>query len=565
MPKPVLLAVDEDPESLAVIERELSDRYANSYRILIAGSAASATAKLQELAGAGEDVALVLASLDVCDMTGGEFLATVRLLYPQAQRGLVIEWRSWGDTATGEAIFKAMAHRQVEYYVIRPTTSPDELFHQAVSTFLLEWATARRVAPHTVHVVGESWSGRAFELRHILDGCAVPHAFVLADTDEGKALIAGAGEEEAPLPLVVFPNGQAMANPENLDLAKAVGATVDPEHSDFDLVIVGCGPAGLSAAVYGASEGLRTLVVDQGGIGGQATSSSLIRNYLGFPRGLSGQVLAQRAFEQAWVFGAKFALMHDATGIRREGDELCVALSSDVEVRARAVVVASGATYRRIGNDALEGFVGAGVFYGGTGSEAPGMLGADVFVLGGANSAGQAAMHLADYARSVTIVIRADSIAKGMSHYLVEQIEGHPRITVRTSCEAVDAAGTGRLQQLVLRDRTTGEDETVDADAAFVMIGALPNTDWLPADLARNSGGFLRTGLDLELGDGWPLQRQPLALETSMPGVFAAGDVRHGSPNRVASAVGEGSIAIRQVHELLAIEQARAAGTAAAG
>jgi thioredoxin reductase (NADPH) len=566
MPGPVLLAVDEDPESLRVVERELTDRYARSYRVLTASSPELATAELEALAAAGEDVALVLASQEICGTSGGEFLATVRTLFPHAQRGLVIGWRSWGDEDTGRAIFQAMARRQIEYYVIRPSTTPDELFHQSVATFLLEWASARRVSPHTVHVVGASWSGRAYELREMLGRCAVPHAFVLADSEDGRRLLAEAGGDPA-LPLVVFPTGAHLADPDDIALAQAVGATIDPGRREYDVVIVGCGPAGLSAAVYGASEGLRTLVVDQGGIGGQATSSSLIRNYLGFPRGLSGQVLAERAFEQAWVFGAKFALMHAATAIRRAEDRLHVMLSDGAEVSARAVVVACGATYRRLGNDDIEGLVGAGVFYGGTGSEAPGTIGADVFVLGGANSAGQAALHLAEYARTVTLVVRGASLGKGMSHYLVEQIEGTPNIEVRLGTEVVAAEGNGGLERLVLRRQDGTDDETVPADAAFVMIGALPNTGWLPEDLARDSGGFLRTGVDLTPADAWPLERDPLSLETSMPGVFAAGDVRHGSPNRVAAAVGEGSIAIRLVHQLLAREgsHATAAPTGATG
>lgn len=547
----VILVVDEDPESLRVVERELIDRYARSYRVLTATSARQASAELEALAASGEDVALVLAALQVCDASGAEFLASVRTRYPHAQRGMVIDWRSWGDGNTGEAIFHAMARRQIEYFVVRPASTPDELFHQSVSTFLLEWAHARRLSPQTVHVVGDSWTGRAYELREMLGRCAVPHAFVLAESDQGRELLAKAGDL-TPLPVVLFPNGKVLADPDNLELARAIGATVDPDHREVDVVIVGCGPAGLSAAVYGASEGLRTLVVDRGGIGGQATSSSLIRNYLGFPRGLNGRVLAERAFEQAWLFGAKFAFMHDATAIRREGDRLRVTLSDGGEVGAAAVVVACGATYRRLAVGELESLVGAGVFYGGTDSEAPGMTDAEVFVLGGANSAGQAALHLAEYARRVTLVVRAGSLDKGMSRYLVDQVESTPNIDVRLGTEVVGAAGDGRLERLVLRRRADAGTETVAADAVFVMIGALPNTDWLPADLARDSGGFLLTGADLTPDDGWPLDRPPLSLETSMPGVLAVGDVRHGSSHRVASAVGEGAIAIRLVHQFLA-------------
>lgn len=549
-PVPVLLAVDEDECSLRDVERELVDRYSRSYRVVCVPSADAALAELEVLAAAGEDVALVLSAQWLKETTGSELLAKVRTLHAHAQRGLLIDWGSWGDGRTGEAIFQAMARRQIEYYVIRPSRTPDELFHQSVSTFLLEWAHARRLSPHTVHVVGESWTGRAYELREVLGRCAVPHAFVLADSPDGRELVTANGDGE-PLPLVVFPNGTVLADPTNLELASAAGATIDPKRREFDIVIVGAGPAGLSAAVYGASEGLRTLVVDDGGIGGQATSSSLIRNYLGFPRGVSGRRLAERAYEQAWVFGAKFAFMHDATAIRRDGDRLQVALSDGGEVSARAVVLATGATYRRLGVDEIEDLVGAGVFYGGPASEAPAMAGREVYVLGGANSAGQAALHLGEHAERVTLVVRADSLAKGMSHYLTQQVEDAANIEVRLGTEVV-GGGDGRLQHLVLRG-ADGATETVAADALFLLIGARPNTDWLPAELARDDGGFIHTGADVEGDRDWPLGRAPFSLETSMPGVFAAGDVRHGSMNRVASAVGEGSIAIKLVHELIAV------------
>jgi thioredoxin reductase (NADPH) len=553
---PVLLAVDEDAGALRDLERELVDRYAQSYRVVCISSAESAMVELEALAAAGEDVALVLAAQWLGGASGSKLLGAVRDLHAHAQRGLLIEWGSWGDGRTAEEIFEAMARRQIEYYVIRPSQSPDELFHQSVSTFLLEWAHARRVSPHTVHIVSESWTGRANELKEVLERCAVPHAFLLADSPDGRALVAEAGDGSG-LPLVVFPNGAVLENPTKLELASAAGATIDPEGRDFDVVIVGGGPAGLSAAVYGASEGFRTLVVDDGGIGGQATSSSLIRNYLGFPRGVSGRRLAENAYEQAWVFGAKFAFMHDATGIRHDGDLLHVSLSDGGEVSARAVVLATGATYRRLEVPELEELVGAGVFYGGAASEAPTTVGEELHVVGGANSAGQAALHLAEFARRVTLVVRADALDKGMSHYLVQQVEDAPNVEVRLGTEVVggSAGKDGWLARLVLRSGADGETETVASDGLFLMIGARPNTDWLPSQCAREDGGFVHTGADLENDGSWPLERSPFSLETSMPGVFAAGDVRHGSMNRVASAVGEGSIAIRLVHELFAADQ----------
>jgi thioredoxin reductase (NADPH) len=553
---PVLLAVDEDADSLRQIERELTDRYSRSYRVVCVSVAEEAMAKLEALAEAGEEVALVLAAQWLCETTtGSELLGKVRTLHAHAQRGLLIDWGSWGDGRTGEAIFQAMARRQIDYYVIRPSRTPDELFHQSVSTFLLEWAHARRLSPHTVHVIGDFSTGRAYELREVLGRCAVPHAFVRADSERGRAMLAESEEGEE-LPLVVFPNGMVLTNPTNLELASATGAAIEPEWREADVVIVGGGPAGLSAAVYGASEGLRTMVVDNGGIGGQATSSSLIRNYLGFPRGVSGRRLAERAYEQAWVFGAKFAFMHDATAIRREGDRLHLSLSDGGEVSARAVVLATGVEYRRLGVEEIEALIGAGVFYGGPASEAPAMADREVHVLGGANSAAQAALHLAEYARRVTLVVRADSLAKGMSHYLVRQVEDAPNIEVRLGTEVVGGGGDGWLENLTLRG-ADGATETVPSDGLFLMIGARPNTDWLPAELSRGEGDFIRTGAELEASGDWSLERSPFSLETSMPGVFAAGDVRSGSMNRVASAVGEGSIAIRFIHDLFAAEQAQ--------
>jgi thioredoxin reductase (NADPH) len=554
---PVLLAVEDDPDSLRELERELDDRYARSYRVVCTDSAAHALDILARLRAGGEDVALVLAGESIGGADGCDLLGQVHQLHPHAKRGLLIPWGGWGFQATGEAIFDAMAHGRIDYYVLRPSDRPDELFHQTVSGFLLEWGRARRVAPHTVHIVGESWSGRAYELRERLGRCAVPHSFCLADSREGQALIAAA--DASGFPLVVLPDGRVLTDPTDAELAGAIGARVDPQQNDFDVVIVGSGPAGLSAAVYAASEGLRTLVVDEGGVGGQATSSALIRNYLGFPRGVSGGRLAEQAYEQAWVFGAQFAFLQRATEIRSDGERLAVLLSDHGCVTARAVILATGAAYRRLGVPELEALSGAGVFYGGTGSEAPAMAGQEVYVLGGANAAGQAALHLARYADRVTLVARGESLGAGMSHYLARQIEATQNVQVRLGTEIVGGGGDGWLNHLVLQDGGNGEPETVRADGLFLMLGARPHTDWLPPAISRDAQGFLLTGPDLPDDCSWPLARRPFHLETSMPGVFAAGDVRHGSVKRIASAVGDGSSAIQLVHNLFAHDRPHSA------
>ena len=548
MSDPALIAIDDDPDALRDVERELSERYGRHYEVVCLRSPRDAIARLEERAEAGADVALVLAAQWLDGATGTDLLDEARRLHPNAKRGLLIGWGDWGDPATGAAIFDAIARGLIDHYVLRPSAPPDELFHNAISGLLLDWAEAQRMSPYAIFVVGESWSGRAYELRETLGRCAMPHSFHLADSQPGRALVeqAGAG---AKLPLVVFPDGTVLHDPTNAELARAGGSPVDPERLEVDLLIVGAGPAGLSAAVYGASEGFSTLVVDEGGVGGQATSSSLIRNYLGFPRGVSGRRLAQDAHQQAWVFGASFAFMQRVTDIRAEGDELAVSLSEGATVRSRAVLLATGATYRRIGVPELEALNGAGVYYGSAASEASRVMGRDVYILGGANSAGQAALYLARFARHVTLVVRGESIDAGMSRYLVRQIDATPNLTVRVGTEVVGGGGNARLEQLVLRNRADGREETVGADALFLMIGAQPHTDWLPPAIARDPAGFVLTGPDLPAG-AWPLDRDPFLLETSLPGVFAAGDIRHGSVKRVAAAVGDGSVAIQFLHQL---------------
>ncbi len=551
MSLPAIVAIESDPEAMRLVDASLCDRYGRDYRVECTTSADDARALLEQLAAEEADVALVLAAQWLNGTTGPELLDDARRLHPHARRGLLIAWGDWGVPATGDAIYEAISHARIDHFVVRPTVPPDELFHHTISGWLLEWADSQRVSPRTVNIIGESWSGRAYELRELLEGCALPHAFSLADSDGGRDLVEEAGGVSG-LPLVIFPNGAVLRDPTNAEIIEAAGSSVDPPETDTDLLIIGAGPAGLSAAVYGASEGFSTLVVDQGGIGGQATSSSLIRNYLGFAGGVTGRQLARQAYEQAWVFGAEFAFLQRVSDLRRDEQGFAVTLSDWGCIRTRAVLLTTGASYQRIGVPALEALNGAGVYYGSADSEAPGVAGREVYVVGGANSAGQAALHLGRFARRVTLVIRADALDAGMSQYLVRQVEAAPNVEVRVSTEVVDGGGVGRLEHLVLRDRSRGAEETVPADGLFLMIGAKPHTEWLPPGITRDEQGFIVTGADL--GAVGPAARPRFPFETSMPGVLAAGDVRKGSVKRVASAVGEGSIAIQMLHRLFAAE-----------
>jgi thioredoxin reductase (NADPH) len=549
---PVLLLADDDPRARDVVEKELRKRYGADYEVIAAGSAAEALRLLAALRDDGRPVAVALAGHWMAEMDGTELLARVRDFHGTAKRVLLVDWV---DQRTAEPIVQAIGLGRIDAYVARPTTVPDEPFHRAVTELLEEWARSRQPRFQAVRVVGEAWSARSHEIRDLLGRNVIPSGFYPADTDEGKALLDRAGAAAAALPVVILFDGRVLENPSNVEIAGALGVSTSPGPGLYDVAVIGAGPAGLAAAVYGASEGLSTVVLEPEAIGGQAGTSSRIRNYLGFPNGVSGQDLAVRAFTQAWNFGAEYVYGSPATGLRAEGAHRVVTVGDGGEIRTRAVVIATGMSYRRLGIPSLEALTGVGVFYGAATSEAKAVKDREVFVVGGANSAGQAAVHLAGYAAKVTMLVRGPSLAESMSEYLVKQVAGTANITVRHGVEVVGGAGTGRLESLTLRDRGSGATRIVPAAAVFVLIGAEPRTRWLPDDVERDQWGYVVTGTELlargRPPEGWTPRRPPMLLESSLPGVFAVGDIRRGSVKRVASAVGEGSIAIRLVHDYL--------------
>lgn len=534
----VLVLVDDGPAGSAATGGELRKRYGADYDVRSYRSEEA----LPALAGIGEPVAIILAGLDLGEMSGVELLARAGALHPTAKRALLAAWNEEGAPAR---ILDAFALGQIDCHLPRPQTAPDEAFHQVVAELLAEWARAHATRPAMVRVVGDPSTPRCHEIRDLLERHDIPFRFLGSDADAGQALLAEVGAHASACPVVVLHDGTVLTDPTNVEAADAMGGSADLGGRTFDLVVVGAGPAGLGAAVYAASEGLRTLVVEREAIGGQAGTSSRIRNYLGFPRGVTGSDLASRAYTQALHFGALFHLMRDVVELRPGSRVHDLTLSDGEVVRARSVVVATGVTYRRVGVPSLERLVGRGVFYSPAVSEAPAMAGRPAFVVGGGNSAGQAAVHLARYASQVTLLVRRSSLAATMSDYLVKEIGATRNITVRFGTVAADGIGDHHLEGLILRDTATGATGRVEAHGLFVLIGGEPRTDWLPAEIERGPGRYVATGPDVTGA------REPLGLETSAPGIFAAGDVRHRSVKRVASAAGEGAMVVAMVHEHL--------------
>ena len=551
--RPVLVVVDDEREPLARVERELTRRFGADFRVVCERSPQAALEMLERMRDEGDDVALVLADLWMPELGGSELLARVQSIYPQARRALLIEWGGWGDRDAAEAIVRSMALGDIDYYVLKPWQSPDELFHRTIAEFVHEWSRVGSRGSPQITVVGEQWSAGAHRLRGLLARTGVPHVFHDSASRPGARALRKAGLEGTTEPVVIFWDGRVRVDPSDEELAAAYGVktSLDDDRREFDVVVIGAGPAGLAAGVYGSSEGMRVLVVERESIGGQAGSTSLIRNYLGFPRGVGGAELAQRAYQQAWVFGTDLLLMCEVTSLGPgEAGRHRLTFSSGTTVETGAVILASGVSYRRLEVPGLERFSGVGLFYGAAVSEARGLAGQRVFVAGGGNSAGQAALHLARWACQVQLVVRSPSLAESMSRYLLDEIEASAQISVSLGTEVVGAGGDNRLETLTLRERSSGRETIEPASALFVMIGARPRTDWLPERVERDPSGYVLTGNDCSPGAD-PLDRMRLPYESSVAGVFAVGDTRYGAVKRIASAVGEGSVVISQVHQYL--------------
>jgi len=552
--RPVILVVARDPGARTSVVTELERRYRVDYEIVPTHDEQEAVERIDALADAGGLLALILADR-AGDVEGRTVFSRARRRFPDVRRGRLIEWGQWGDAAVREEILSLMAAAELEYYVIRPWHSPDEYFHRTITEFLLEWERSIGLRPREVAVIGRAGAPRTHELRSLLARGGVPHEWLEPASDAARERLAAVGiEDEVPdVPLVLLLDGSVLRDPGNAELAAAYGLTTTLD-GEADVVVVGAGPGGLAAAVYAASEGLDVLVVERESIGGQAGSSSLIRNYLGFSRGISGSELAQRAYQQAWVFGARFAHAREAVGIERDGDGFRVRVAPEDCIRCSSIVLATGVSYRRLDVDELKPFEGAGVYYGASAIEAQGMAGRHVTIVGGGNSAGQAALHLARYAASVTVLVRGTGLAASMSQYLIDQLDAQG-VAVRTRAEVVGGGGDGVLERIRVRDRDTGEERVEECGGLFVLIGAAPRTEWLPPEILRDRWGYVLTGPEV-VAEGeranWPLEREPFPHETSVPGVFAVGDARRGSVKRVASAVGEGSVVVSSVHRRIA-------------
>jgi thioredoxin reductase (NADPH) len=541
-PLPVILLVDDEAESLRSLAEAIDRRFGRDYEVVAEDSAPAALTEAARLREEGRPIALALANQWMREASGVDVLVRLHAIDPHAQRGLLVPWN---DRRSASIILEGCSFGKLENYLLSPWSPPELYLYPVIGEFLVAWAREHGPRMELVRLIAPSPSPRGHEIHELLEQSGIPHGYYRIDRPDGHRLLQDAGLDDTQLPAVMLLDGRVLPSPSNVEIADALGAE-GLEEGRCDLAIVGAGPAGLAAAVYAASEGLKTVVIERSVVGGQAGTSSLIRNYLGFPRGISGTELTQRAYQQGWLFGAKYVLARGITGLRAEGCERVLTLTDGRELAARAVLIATGASYRRLDLPQAERLEGAGFFYT-AGGDMRTIRDHDAFVVGGGNSAGQAVVHLARYARKVTLLVRRDSIAESMSDYLVQEIHRLPNAEVRLHTEIVDAEGGSTLERLKLRDTHTGQTQIEPAEMVFVLIGAKPHTAWLEGVLARDRSGFIRTGRDVCF-DG---EHRNLRFETSMPGVFAVGDAREGSIKRVASAVGEGAMAVASVHDYL--------------
>ena len=547
---PMMVVCSRSDERRAAVAAQLEERYSATYEVVSVATSSEGADALVAASRDDRQVAILLAD-DAGELDDGHTVFQVAArLFPDARRGLLVEWGAWGDRDTADLVLTLMGRGQIDYYVIRPWHSPDEYFHRTITEFLSEWDRAVGLRPREVSVLGDPESPRSHEIRRLLAHNGIPHGFVPTTAPEAGELLARAGVQAGGSTVVLLHDHRVLVDPTNAELAAAYGVAVDvPDKSSFDLVVIGAGPGGLAAAVYGSSEGVRTLVVERESIGGQAGSSSLIRNYLGFARGVSGAELAQRAYQQAWVFGCSFAHSRAAVSLDTDDEGFVVGIEPGRTVHASSVVLATGVSYRRLGVAELLPYESTGVHYGASGFEAKGLKDGVAFVVGGGNSAGQAALNLARYARKVTLLVRGTTLASSMSKYLIDTLAAAD-VEVRLRSAVVGGGGSGRLEYVLLRDLATGEVSKEPTDGLFVLIGAAPRTDWLPEMVLRDRWGYVLSGDDV-IGEGgrraWPYDEPPQPLETSVQGLFAVGDVRRGAVKRVASAVGEGSVVVSAV------------------
>ena len=551
MSKPVILTVDDDPQVLQAVARDLRQQYGNNFRIMRADSGMTALDTLEKLKLRNETVALFLADQRMPQMSGVEFLQKGLSMYPNAKRALLT---AYADT---DAAINAINKTQVDYYLMKPWDPPQERLYPVIDDLLEDWMAYFRPPFEGIRVIGNRWSPDSHQVKDFLARNQIPYEWLDVElSQEAQKLVQYAECDRLKLPLVLFSDGSSLAQPNNVQLAEKIGLQTQAEKPFYDLIIVGGGPAGLAAAVYGASEGLRTLMIEKEAPGGQAGTSSRIENYLGFPVGLSGGDLARRAVTQARRFGVEILTPQQVQGIRVQDHYRIIQLKDGSEISSHALILALGVAWRRLNMPGIDRLTGAGVYYGAAQTEARSCEGEEVYVVGAANSAGQGAMYFSKYASKVIILVRGDSLTKSMSQYLIDQIEATPNIEVRLHTSVVEAKGESSLERLILVNNVTKEQETVSASSLFIFIGAKPSTEWLDGVLEKDERGFILTGRDLTQNGrnrpkGWNLDRDPFLLETNVPGIFAVGDVRHGSVKRVASGVGEGSICVQFVHNYL--------------